>query len=99
MCEKNSIMQKERMNKIFEKQSNIYQLYKSKVLDLEVKKQVELEKVIESQRLMSQERERRYFTEASNLKNESNHMHKKILELQILDKMKRVPPMKRYSYQ
>jgi hypothetical protein len=57
---------------------------------LEIKKQAELDKVIESHQIMTEEREKRIQSEASNLKNESKNMHRKILELQILDKNKRI---------
>ncbi len=70
-------------------------MYKNKVLDLEIKKQAELDKVIESHQIMTEEREKRLRTEASSLKNESKNMHRKILELQILDKNKRVSSIKR----
>ena len=63
---------------------------------METKKQLEIDKVIDSQRILSQEKEKRLFSETSRLMTESRNMHKKILELQILDKNKRSASKRRY---
>ncbi len=98
ICERNSNLQKEKMNKILERQSNIYLLYKTKVLDYETKKQANMEKIIDSNRLISQEKEKQLITETSKLMVESRNMHKKILELQILDKNKRISLSRKKIY-
>ena len=77
---------KERISRIFERQSNIYHLYKNKILEEESRKQLEMERILETHQKLEQERLDKLQSEAALLKNESKKMHYKILQLQILDK-------------
>lgn len=85
------------MNQIFEKQSNIYNKFKSSILEKEAQKKEDFDRNIASQQRQEQEKQEKIYNEAMSLKNESKKMHQKILQLQILDKQKKLSIIKKFE--
>lgn len=72
-----------------ERQDVIFNNFRFKLLEDEKKKQLSIERLIDSQRRIEEEKQRKIDTDLQQMKSESKKLHTKILQLQIMDKFKR----------
>lgn len=87
--EKNSLRRNQKLLEKLERQDLIFNNFRSKLLDEENKRKVSIDRLIDSQRKLEEDKQRKIDIELNHMKNESRKLHTKILQLQILDKSKR----------
>lgn len=87
--EKNSLRRNQKLLEKLERQDLIFNNFRNKLLDEENKKKISIERLIDSQRKLEEDKQRRIDIELYQMKNESKKLHTKILQLQIMDKSKR----------